>query len=203
LDAVQIEPLDIDGAWVCSPPQYDDSRGTFLEWFRGDRLSAATGRRFDVVQANHSVSRRGVVRGIHFADVPPGQAKYVYCPRGAVLDVVVDLRVGSPTYGEHRAVRLDDTDRRGIYIGEGLGHGFCALTDDADVTYLLSTTYDPAAEHGVDPLDPALALPWPTDLGPLALSDKDRSAPSLDAAADAGLLPSYDACTARYAELRG
>jgi dTDP-4-dehydrorhamnose 3,5-epimerase len=200
---VDIEALAIDGAWVCTPRRHDDSRGTFLEWFRGDLLTDATGRRFDVVQANHSVSARGVVRGVHFADVPPGQAKYVYCPRGAVLDIVVDLRVGSPTYGDHHAIRLDDTDRRGVFIAEGLGHAFCALTDSADLTYLLSTTYDPAAEHGVDPLDPALALPWPADLGPARMSDKDRSAPSLAAAADAGLLPSYDACTDRYVEQRG
>jgi dTDP-4-dehydrorhamnose 3,5-epimerase len=197
---MDIEAFGISGAWVCTPRSHADDRGLFLEWFRGDVLAAETGRRFDVVQANHSVSRRGVVRGIHFADVPPGQAKYVYCPRGAVLDVVVDLRVGSPTYGEHRAVRLDDTDRRGLFIAEGLGHGFCALTDEVDVTYLLSTTYDPAAEHGVDPLDPELSLPWPSDLGDLSLSDKDRAAPSLADARATGLLPAYDTCLARYAD---
>ncbi|MDT7802130.1 MAG: 5-epimerase, partial [Actinomycetota bacterium] len=122
-----------------------------------------------------------------------GQAKYVYCPRGAVLDLVVDLRVGSPTFGRHAAVRLDDVTRTGVFVSEGLGHAFCALTDDADVTYLLSTTYDPGAEHGVNPLDPDLALPWPDDVGELLLSDKDRGAPGLIEARDAGALPSYDA----------
>lgn len=200
---MDIAALPIDGAWTTSPRQHTDDRGVFLEWFRRDRLAEAIGRRFDVVQANHSVSARGVIRGVHFADVPPGQAKYVYCSRGAILDVVVDLRLGSPTYGECRAVRLDDVDRRGIFIAEGLGHAFCALTDTADVTYLLSTTYDPAAEHGVDPLDPALALPWPADLGPPSLSDKDRTAPTLDEARRLGLLPSFDACRARYDALAG
>ena len=200
---MDIAALDIDGAWSVTPRRHGDERGVFLEWFRADRLAETIGRRFDVVQANHSVSRRGVIRGVHFADVPPGQAKYVYCPRGAILDVVVDLRTGSPTYGEHRALRLDDTDRRGLLIAEGLGHAFCALTDTADVTYLLSTTYDPAVEHGVDPLDPALGLPWPADTGPPQLSDKDRAAPTLDEARRSGLLPSYDACLARYAEVSG
>ena len=198
---MDIAALPIDGAWTFTPRQHADDRGVFLEWFRGDRLAETLGRRFDVVQANHSVSARGVIRGLHFADVPPGQAKYVYCPRGAVLDVIVDLRVGSPTYGEHHAVRLDDTDRRGVFIAEGLGHAFCALTEMADLTYLISTTYDPAAEHGVHPLDPALGLPWPTDTGPPQLSDKDRAAPGLDEARQAGLLPTYDACRARYAAL--
>jgi dTDP-4-dehydrorhamnose 3,5-epimerase len=201
LAAVQIEALSIDGAWLCTPQAHTDDRGVFVEWFRGDALAAATGRAFDIVQANHSVSRRGVVRGIHFADVPPGQAKYVYCPRGAVIDIVVDVRVGSPTYGAHHALRLDEMQRQGVFVAEGLGHGFCALTEDADVTYLLSSTYDPAAEHGIDPFDPALGLPWPTDVGELLLSEKDRVAPTLAVARDGGVLPTYDDCRARYAAL--
>jgi dTDP-4-dehydrorhamnose 3,5-epimerase len=106
---------------------------------------------------------------------------------------VVDIRVVSPTFGAHHAVRLDDEDRRGVFVAEGLGHAFLALTDDANVTYLTSSTYDPAVEHGVDPLDPELALPWPDGIEPL-LSEADRAAPSLNAAKDSGLLPAYDAC---------
>jgi dTDP-4-dehydrorhamnose 3,5-epimerase len=155
-----------------------------------------------VKQANHSVSSRGTLRGVHFADVPPGQAKYVYCTRGAVLDVVVDIRVGSPTFGVSDAVRLDDVDRRGIYLSEGLGHAFLALTDDANVTYLCSEPYNPTGEHGISPLDPALELPWPDDVEPL-LSDKDAAAPTLAEAKESGLLPSYDVCTAFYENLRG
>jgi dTDP-4-dehydrorhamnose 3,5-epimerase len=190
---VRVDALEIPGAWVCRPRQFADERGTFLEWFRADLLTKATGRSFDVAQANHSASRRGTVRGVHYADVPPGQAKYVYCPRGAVLDVVVDLRVGSPTFGRCAAVRLDDVDRAGVFVSEGLGHAFCALTETADVTYLVSTTYDPAVEHAVNALDPALALPWPTDIRDLLLSEKDRAAPTLADAQTSGALPSYDA----------
>lgn len=198
---MDIRPLAVPGAWVCTPRVFGDDRGSFLEWFRGDELQQATGRRIDVLQANHSISHRGVVRGLHFADVPPGQAKYVYCPVGAALDVIVDLRVGSPTFGTVDSVVLDETDRRGVLVSEGLGHSFCALEDHTAVTYLLSSTYDPAAERTVSPTDPALALPWPDDIGPLILSEKDTAGPTLEQAREQGLLPSYDACTARYAEL--
>jgi dTDP-4-dehydrorhamnose 3,5-epimerase len=194
---VDISPLEIPDAYVVTPRQFGDDRGAFLEWFRGDKLAEVIGRRFTPLQANHSVSRRGTLRGVHFADVPPGQAKYVYCPKGAVLDVIVDLRVGSPSYGKHAAVRLDDADRRGVFLGEGLGHAFLALTDDANVNYLVSTAYNPAVEHAVHPLDPELALPWPLDTEPV-LSDKDAAAPTLAEAAAQGLLPSYDACRAFY-----
>ncbi|HVE73584.1 MAG TPA: dTDP-4-dehydrorhamnose 3,5-epimerase [Mycobacteriales bacterium] len=198
---MQVTPLRVEGAWSFTPRQFPDPRGLFLEWFRGDVLAETVGHPLEVRQANHSVSSRGTLRGVHFADVPPGQAKYVYCTRGAVLDVVIDLRVGSPTFGASDAVRLDDVDRKGVYLSEGLGHAFLALTDDVNVTYLCSTTYTPAREHAVHPLDRALALPWPSEAEPL-LSDKDAAAPTLAEARAAGLLPSYDACQAYYAELR-
>lgn len=188
-------------AWLCTPRQYPDDRGVFLEWFRADLLAQRTKRRFDVLQANHSISRRGTVRGLHLSDVPPGQAKYVYCSRGAVLDVVVDVRDGSPTFGAHAAVRLDDDTRRGLFIPEGLAHGFCALTETAEVTYLVSTTYDPSVDRSINPLDRSIGIPWPDDVGPLVLSDKDRAAPDLQQARTAGILPTYDACQARYAAL--
>ena len=199
---MQIEATGVEGAWLCTPRQFPDERGVFLEWFRADLLAEQTKRRFDVVQANHSISRRGTIRGLHLADVPPGQAKYVYCPRGAVLDVVVDVRDGSPTYGKHVAVQLDDADRRGLFIAEGLAHGFCALTETAEITYLVSTTYDPAVERSVNALDPDIGIAWPDDIGSLVMSDKDRDAPTLEQARMAGTLPSYDACRARYDALR-
>src|SRR5207302_7013986 len=127
---VDISPLEIADAYLCTPRAYGDDRGSFLEWFRGDELARVTGRAFVPVQANHSVSRLGSLRGIHFADVPPGQAKYVYCVRGSVLDIAVDLRVGSPSYGKHAAVALDDRDHRAVFLSEGLGHAFLALTDE-------------------------------------------------------------------------
>src|SRR5690606_21424643 len=135
------------------------------------RLAEAVGHPLTLAQANLSVSAAGVVRGIHYAEVPPGQAKYVTCPSGAVLDVVVDLRVGSPTFGRWEAVRLDDVDRRAVYLTEGLGHGFCALTEGATVAYLCSTTYHPAAERSIHPLDPALGITWPVDAPHLSARD--------------------------------
>ncbi|MFI7211918.1 dTDP-4-dehydrorhamnose 3,5-epimerase family protein [Micromonospora maritima] len=196
---MKVRPLGIEGAWEVTPRQHGDARGLFLEWYRFDHLADAVGHPLRLAQGNLSVSARGVVRGIHFADVPPGQAKYVTCVRGAVLDVVVDVRVGSPTFGRWEAVRLDDVDRRAVYLGEGLGHGFCALTDDATLSYLCSATYRPAAEHTVHPLDPDLAIDWPA--GTPLLSDRDAAAPSLAEARDAGLLPDYGACRAFTAGL--
>jgi dTDP-4-dehydrorhamnose 3,5-epimerase len=195
---VDISPLEIPDAFVCTPRQFGDDRGMFLEWFRGDKLAAVTGRAFTPVQANHSISRRATLRGLHFADVPPGQAKYVYCPSGAVLDVIVDLRVGSPSYGKHAAVRLDDVDRRGVFLAEGLAHAFFALSDDANITYLVSTPYNPDVERAVHPLDADLGLPWPLEAGEPVLSPKDAAAPGLAEAERAGILPRYDDCVAFY-----
>jgi len=189
---MNIRPLAIEGAYEITPVLRGDRRGVFLEWYRFDLLAAEIGHPLRLAQANMSVSVAGVVRGIHFADVPPGQAKYVTCTRGAVLDVVVDIRVGSPTFGRWEAVRLDDVDRRCVYIAEGLGHAFCALTDDATLTYLCSETYNPKAEHGVHPLDPAIGIDWPTR-DPV-LSEKDAAAPTLAQAAEQGLLPDYQVC---------
>jgi dTDP-4-dehydrorhamnose 3,5-epimerase len=199
---MQVDELKVPGAWSFTPRQFPDPRGVFLEWYKAAVVEDAVGHRLGLAQANHSVSSRGTLRGVHFADVPPGQAKYVYCTRGAVLDVIVDLRVGSPTFGVSDAVRLDEVDRRGVYLSEGLGHAFLALTDDANVTYLCSEPYNPTGEHGIHPLDPELDLPLPRDVEPL-LSDKDAAAPSLTEAREQGLLPSYDACLAFYETLRG
>lgn len=192
---MQVEQLAVPGAWSFAPRQFADPRGVFLEWYKAEAVAEAIGHPLPVLQANHSVSVRGTLRGVHFADVPPGQAKYVYCTRGAALDVVVDLRVGSPTFGACDTVLLDDVDRRGVYLAEGLGHAFLALSDRVDVTYLCSQPYNPGGEHGVHPLDPELAVPWPADVTPL-LSDKDAAAPTLAEARASGLLPSYDACLA-------
>jgi dTDP-4-dehydrorhamnose 3,5-epimerase len=196
-----MKALDIDGAWLFTPQIHGDRRGSFLEWFRDAEFTADVGHRMDLAQANCSVSRRGVVRGIHFSDVPPGQAKYVTCASGAIIDVVVDLRVGSPSFGRWQAVRLDDESRNALYIGEGLGHAFTALSDQATVLYLCSTPYAPSREHGVHPLDPAIGIAWPDDVATV-LSDKDAAAPSLAEAQSEALLPDYAACQAYLADLR-
>ncbi|HWS35531.1 MAG TPA: dTDP-4-dehydrorhamnose 3,5-epimerase [Actinoplanes sp.] len=189
---MKIRPLTIEGAFEVTPVQHGDDRGRFLEWYRFDRLAEAVGHPLDLAQANLSTSARGVVRGIHFADVPPGQAKYVTCVSGAVTDVIVDLRAGSPTFGTWESVRLDDEDRRAVYLAEGLGHGFCALTEGATVAYLCSSTYRPGHEHGIHPLDPELGIVWP--VAEPVLSAKDDAAPSLAEARAHGLLPRYDVC---------
>ncbi|MFJ9004211.1 dTDP-4-dehydrorhamnose 3,5-epimerase [Streptomyces canus] len=188
-----MKPLSIEGAWVHEPSVFPDERGSFHEWFRGADFRESTGHSLSLAQANCSVSRRGTLRGVHFADVPPSQAKYVKCVRGAVLDAVVDIRVGSPTYGQWELVRLDDETHASVYLSEGLGHAFLALTDDATVVYLCSEGYAPGREHGIHPLDPELGIEWPADVEPL-LSDKDAAAPTLAEAATQGLLPRYEDC---------
>lgn len=194
--------LGIAGAWILEPKIFPDARGSFHEWFKGGEFEKALGHPLNLAQANCSVSSRGTLRGIHFADVPPSQAKYVKCVRGAVLDVIVDIRVGSPTYKQWEAVRLDDVDHHSVYLSEGLGHAFMALTDDATVVYLCSEGYAPQREHGIHPLDAELGIEWPSGLTPV-LSDKDAAAPTLAEAEAQGLLPSYADCQAYYAQLRG
>lgn len=196
-----MDPLSIEGAWVITAPVYSDDRGSFLEMFSGGQLLGTLGYRMNVAQANCSVSRRGVIRGVHFADVPPGQAKYVSCVSGAILDVVIDLRVGSPSYARWQSVRLDDENRRSLLISEGLGHAFMALSESATTVYLCSTPFAPTREHGVHPLDPAIGIDWPTGSEPV-LSDKDAAAPTLAEANEAGLLPRYDECLAYTAGMR-
>ena len=199
---MDIRPLAVAGAWEIRPRVFPDDRGVFLESFRGDRLAEVVGHRLDVVQSNVSVSVRGAVRGIHFADVPVGQAKFITVLAGSCIDYIVDLRVGSPTFGQWDAVQLDAADRRAVYLSEGLGHAFCSLEDGTTAQYLCSAVYNPAAEHGIHPLDPEIGLTLPEGIEPL-LSPKDAAAPTLRAALEAGLLPSFEVCTAYTQSLGG
>jgi dTDP-4-dehydrorhamnose 3,5-epimerase len=194
--------LGIDGAWSYTPRIHHDDRGHFNEWFRGGEFEEDLGYSLDLRQVNCSVSRQGVIRGIHFTDVPPGQAKYVFCPSGAILDVIVDVRVGSPTFMRWEAVRLDETDRRAVFLEHGLGHALTALTESATAVYLCTSGYDPAADHEINPLDPELGIAWPGDAEPV-LSAKDAAAPSLAEARRSGLLPSHQDCLDVTAQLRG
>jgi len=198
---VQIRELTIPDSYEITPVQRADDRGLFLEWYRFDKLEEVVGHSLALRQGNLSVSKKGVVRGIHFADVPLGQAKYVTAVHGAVLDFVIDIRVGSPTFGQWDTVRLDDVDRKAIYIAEGLGHAFVALTEDATVSYLVTDTYNPTGEHGINPLDTDIALVFPDEAGDALLSPKDTDAPSLREAQAAGLLPTWDAMRAYYDSL--
>jgi dTDP-4-dehydrorhamnose 3,5-epimerase len=193
--------LLIPDSYEITPIVRADDRGEFFEWYRFDLLAEAVGHSLDLRQANTSVSKRGVVRGIHFADIPLGQAKYVTVTYGAVLDFVIDIRLGSPTFGEWDSVRLDDVDRKAIYLAEGLGHAFVALSDGATVTYLVTDTYNADREHGINPLDPEIGLIFPDEAGQALLSPKDISAPSLAEAASRGLLPTWEAMRAFYGTL--
>lgn len=146
-----------------------------------------------MAQTNHSRSARGVLRGVHFTTTPPGQAKYVHCARGRALDVVVDIRLGSPTFGAYEAVELDSEDLRSVYLAEGVGHAFLALEEDTVMSYLVSTEYVPGLEQAIDPFDPQLGLPWPRDVD-FVLSARDTAAIGLAEAEARGMLPRYTEC---------
>ncbi len=198
---MQIRPLSIADAYEITPRQFPDDRGVFLESFRGDLLAEHLGHQPRVVQTNVSVSSRGTVRGIHYADVPPSQAKYITALSGSLIDYVVDIRVGSPTFGQWEAVLLDTVDRRAVYLPEGMGHAFAALEDDTTAMYLVTAPYNPGREHGLHPLDPQIGLGLPEGMQAPLLSAKDAAAPTLAEAQEQGLLPTYAACRELYASL--
>ncbi|MDH6531766.1 dTDP-4-dehydrorhamnose 3,5-epimerase [Aurantimicrobium minutum] len=198
---MQIRELKIPDTYEITPRQHKDDRGVFLEWYRFDKLVDVVGHPLNFVQGNTSVSKRGTVRGIHFAEIPPSQAKYVTATHGAVLDFVIDIRVGSPTFGQWDSVLLDDVNRRAIYISEGIGHCFVALTDNATVSYLVTATFNAEREHGINPLDPAIGLDFGIDSALLLLSPKDLEAPTLENAQKLGLLPSWEQARGYYESL--
>jgi dTDP-4-dehydrorhamnose 3,5-epimerase len=194
--------LAVSGAWEITPRPNTDARGIFFEWFTEREFTAMTGHTFAMRQANFSVSAAGVLRGLHFAQLPPGQAKYVTCVKGSVFDVVVDIRVGSPTYGRWDSVLLDDVNRRSTYISEGLAHGFLALQDDSTVMYLCSAPYAPQREHTIAPRDPEIGIDWPLPDSQLLLSDRDAEAATLAEVRSAGLLPDWEQTRSFVAGLR-
>ncbi len=173
--------VSLDGPVLLAPSVHRDPRGFFLETYRADRL-AALGVTDEFVQDNHSRSRRGITRGMHFQ---PGQAKLVRCARGAILDVLVDIRPGSPQFRRWEAYPLTDEDHHLLYVPSGFAHGFCVISEQADVVYKASAYYDPEAERGFAHDDPAVAIAWPRDLE-LIVSARDRDAPPLAAVVPAG-----------------
>lgn len=181
---MQVRELSIAGAWEFTPARFGDRRGLFFEAFKSTEFEKATGRTLELRQANCSVSAAGVLRGIHYTDDPPGQAKYVTCVRGAFLDVIVDLRAGSPTYGRWDSVLIDDVDRRAVFLSEGLGHAILSLADDSTVMYFCTLEYAPEFDNDLDAFDPDLAIAWPAtgrDGRTLDIirSAKDAAAPRL------------------------
>ncbi|MCO5314727.1 MAG: dTDP-4-dehydrorhamnose 3,5-epimerase [Solirubrobacterales bacterium] len=170
----------LDGLTLIEPRVHGDERGFFLETY-SEPLWRELGVDGPFVQHNHSRSVRGTLRGLHF-QTAPGQAKLIRCARGEIFDVAVDLRRGSPTFGQWRGYRLDDIDHRQLFVPIGFAHGFCVLSEVADVAYLVSSPYDPATEAGIRWDDPEVAVEWPLE-DPL-LSARDREAPSLAELAD-------------------
>lgn len=189
-----VHELTVGGAFAVSTPAFPDDRGVFLSPLLASAFADTAGRPFfPLAQASYSVSRRGVVRGVHFTATPPGCAKYVYCPQGRALDIVVDLRVGSPTFGRYDGIVLDREHCPAVYFPVGVGHLFVALEDDTVMNYLLSQEYRPENELAVSAFDPDLGLPIPDDIDPI-MSPRDRDAPTLAEALAAGILPDYDRC---------
>ena len=174
-------PTRLPGVIVIEPAIYGDSRGWFQETYRRNVL-ADLGITGEFVQDNHSRSQRGVLRGLHFQVGDHPQAKLVRCARGAILDVVVDIRRGSPTFGQWEAWTLDDERGLQLYCPIGFAHGFCVVSDEADVVYRCSDYYDPAGDSSIAHDDPALGITWPA--GPHQVSDRDRTAPVLADVAD-------------------
>jgi dTDP-4-dehydrorhamnose 3,5-epimerase len=171
----------IEGLVHVEPAVFGDHRGFFAETYRADTWTQA-GVDVDFVQDNHSRSRRGTLRGMHF-QTSPGQAKLVRCSRGSIVDVVVDLRRGSPTFGEWEAFVLDDESMRQLFVPVGFAHGFCVTSEVADVAYKCSNYYDPATEAGIAYDDPAIGIEWPTGVE-LVVSERDATAPTLAEVAD-------------------
>jgi dTDP-4-dehydrorhamnose 3,5-epimerase/epimerase EvaD len=185
--------LAVAGGFEFTPEIHTDARGLFVSPLQEQAFVAAVGERFVTAQTNHSRSARGVLRGLHFTTTPPGQAKYVYCAQGRALDAVVDIRLGSPTFGTWDIVEMDAVSYRAVYIPDGVGHAFLALDDDTVMSYLVSTAYRAELEQAIDPLDPALGLPWPYDMK-FHLSERDTVAISLAEAEARGMLPRYEDC---------
>jgi NDP-hexose 5-epimerase len=199
--AMDIHERSLNGVFWVSSEKHEDMRGHFYEAFKRDALAEAIGHPLNIEQTNCSVTRRRGIRGIHSTSVPPGQAKLVTCVRGSVLDMVVDLRVNSPTFGKYEVTLLDAHSSNALYISEGLGHAFMSLADDSCVYYQCSTSYMPEHEIVINPFDADIGLPWGLMDEPI-LADKYLTAPTLQEALDRGLLSTYEDCMALREKLR-
>lgn len=189
---MEITALGIEGAWLATSSTRIDSRGYFLEWFKTDEVFSKTGLNFKVQQANISLSKKGVIRGIHYSLVPGGQSKWVSCVNGSILDVVVDIRPKSPTYKKIEYIKMESGDGKSLLVGPGLGHGFISLEDETQVSYLLNSPYSPMHEFGISPMDHQLNINWQLDLHgeiEVEMSSKDLQAPNLAEREIEGNLP--------------
>src|SRR3954447_22702938 len=175
---MDVLPTRLAGPLLLAPKVFADERGFFMETFRASALADALGGEVTFVQDNHSRSRYGVIRGMHFQLDPPA-AKLVRCARGAIADVLVDIRPGSATYGDWEAYELSDENGRILYAPVGFARGFAVLSDVADVLYKQSAEWTPQADRGFAPDDPEVGIAWPVAPGERTLSDRDRAAPGL------------------------
>jgi len=181
--------LSISGLYLLESPVWGDDRGYFREWFKFDDFAAHSAG-FHVRQANLSMSQRNVVRGLHYSVAPEGQAKVVTCAYGTLDDVIVDVRVGSPTFGRVEIVSLGADQERGVLLPAGVAHGFCVTSDQAALTYLLSSPFNAPMELEINPFDEELNIAWKLD-GEAIVSDKDKAAPSLAQRLAKGQLPQF------------
>lgn len=185
---MKLTELNISGAWLVEPKRHADTRGWFQEWFKQSEIERQVGFEFAPVQANISHSARGTIRGIHYSTAQAGQAKLVTVLNGEIDDYVIDIRPNSPTFGQWQRVRLSADNGMSVLLSEHMGHAFHALLDGTVVNYLVSAEYNPAAEKGITPLCPHLAIDW-ADTGTFLLAPKDEEAPNLLEQREAGLLP--------------
>jgi dTDP-4-dehydrorhamnose 3,5-epimerase len=188
----------IEGCFTFHHDLFSDSRGSFMERFRVDKLMEQTGHYFSVKQVNVSQSAKNVFRGIHFAGIPSGQAKYVSVVSGEIIDYVVDLRIGSPTFGKWESFELTSTNNKSLFVAEGLGHGFLVTSEQATVSYLVSNVYQPDNEFELNPLDETISLKFPIENTELNFSDKDRRAPLLAELVSSGKLPTLEQALSQY-----
>ncbi len=186
---MKLTELSIPGLYLLESPAHGDERGLFREWFKLGNFAEA-GVDFQVQQANFSLSTRNVVRGLHYSMAPEGQAKVVTCVAGELVDVIVDIRVGSPTFGVVEVVTLSANEGRSVLVPRDVAHGYCVTSDQGALGYLISSPFNAPMEFEIHPLDPAIAVPWPLSDEPI-LSVKDAAAPTLEARRAAHQLPVF------------
>jgi dTDP-4-dehydrorhamnose 3,5-epimerase len=188
---MSLQELSIVGAFVATHRVFPDERGLFREWFKAKEISSIDAD-FSVQQANYSKSNRWVIRGIHYSLSPQGQAKIVTCASGNIVDVLVDLRTGSPSYLKIEYVELSEDSGRVVYIPSGVGHGFIVASETAAVVYLTSSGYAPEHEKAICPTDEEIGIAWPLPVGEVGIISKaDTEAPSLAQAKESGTLPIF------------
>ena len=186
-----LQELSISGAFLATHRVFPDERGLFREWFKAEEV-ASIDKSFSVQQANYSKSKQFVIRGIHYSLAPEGQAKIVTCVSGQIIDVIVDLRVDSPTYLLVEYIELSEDSGKVVFIPTGVGHGFFVKSESAAVVYLTSSGYAPDFEKAIRPTDPELGINWPIPLSELGIISKaDTEAPTLAQAKESGDLPIF------------